>query len=136
MLRSSVRRISGKYALLVVIAVCLAADAQQPPSAGAAPSSSLHRSVVTQYCIACHNSKLKVGGLALDGISAESVSEHPQEWEKVIRKLRGHYMPPPGSPRPDDQTYTAVVSSLVKELDSAAAAAPNPGRTASVRRLT
>jgi Protein of unknown function (DUF1592)/Protein of unknown function (DUF1588)/Protein of unknown function (DUF1585)/Protein of unknown function (DUF1587)/Protein of unknown function (DUF1595) len=135
-LRSSVRRISPKYAFLLVIAVCLAADAQQPPSAGAAPSASLHRSVVTQYCIACHNSKLKVGGLALDGISAESVSEHPQEWEKVIRKLRGHYMPPPGSPRPDDQTYTAVVSSLVKELDSAAAAAPNPGRTASVRRLT
>ena len=54
----------------------------------------------------------------------------------MIRKLRGHYMPPPGSPRPDDQTYNAVVSSLVKELDSAAAAQPNPGRTGSVRRLT
>ena len=117
MLGSSVRRISGKYAFLLVIACGLAADAQQP-------SSSLHRSVVTQYCITCHNSKLKVGGLALDGISAESVSQHPQEWEKVVRKLRGHYMPPPGVPRPDDQTYSAVVSSLVKELDSAAAATP------------
>jgi hypothetical protein len=108
------------------------ANAQQPP----ASSSSVHTAVVNQYCLNCHNSKLKVGGLALDAINSESVSQHPQEWEKVIRKLRGQYMPPPGLPRPDDQTYKAVVSSLVKELDGVAAAKPNPGRTAAVRRLT
>jgi hypothetical protein len=79
---------------------------------------------------------LKVGGLALDAINSESVSQHPQEWEKVVRKLRGQYMPPPGLPRPDDRTYKAIVSSLMKELDSAAAAKPNPGRTGAVRRLT
>ncbi len=95
-----------------------------------------HTAVVNQYCVSCHNSKLKVGGLALDAISADSVTQHPEEWEKVLRKLSRHYMPPPGSPRPDDRTYNTVVSSLVKQLDDAAAAKPNPGRAGSIRRLT
>src|SRR5258708_6573334 len=115
----------------------MVASAQQPASNVApASSSSAHAAVVNQYCLSCHNSKLKVGGLALDAINSESVNQHPQEWEKVIRKLRGQYMPPPGLPRPDDKTYKAVVASLVKELDGAAAAKPNPGRTGAVRRLT
>jgi hypothetical protein len=42
----------------------------------------------------------------------------------------------PGLPRPDDNTHKAVVASLVKDLDGAAAAKPNPGRTGAVRRLT
>jgi len=92
--------------------------------------------MVNQFCVGCHNSKAKIGGLALDGISGESVSQHPEEWEKVIRKLRGHYMPPPGVPRPDNRTYDTVLSSLIKDLNGAAAAKPNPGRTGAVRRLT
>jgi len=134
--RSFVRSIAGRLAFVLATTCSFAVYAQQPTSAGVARSTSPHTALVNQYCLGCHNSKLKTGGLALDGILADSVSQHPQEWEKVIRKLRGHYMPPPGSPRPDDQTYNIVVSSLVKELDSAAAAQPNPGRTGSVRRLT
>ena len=134
--RSFVRSIAGRLAFVLVTTCSFAVYAQQPTSAGVVRSTSPHTALVNQYCLGCHNSKLKTGGLALDGILADSVSQHPQEWEKVIRKLRGHYMPPPGSPRPDDQTYNLVVSSLVKELDSAAAAQPNPGRTGSVRRLT
>src|SRR6266478_5647329 len=127
--RSSVRSIAVPFVFVVSIG-CVAANAQP------APASSAHATVINQYCISCHNSKLKVAGLALDATTADSVSQHPEEWEKVIRKLRGHYMPPPGLPRPDDRTYDAVVSSLVTELNSAAAAKPNPGRTGSVRRLT
>jgi len=126
------RRSAKSFIFLLGIAGLTVANAQQPP----ASSSSVHTAVVNQYCLSCHNSKLKVGGLALDAINSESVSQHPQEWEKVIRKLRGQYMPPTGLPRPDDQTYKAVVSSLVKELDGVGAAKPNPGRTAAVRRLT
>jgi Protein of unknown function (DUF1592)/Protein of unknown function (DUF1588)/Protein of unknown function (DUF1585)/Protein of unknown function (DUF1587)/Protein of unknown function (DUF1595) len=134
--RSFVRSIAGRLAFVLATTCSFAVYAQQPTSAGVARSTSPHTALVNQYCLGCHNSKLKTGGLALDGILADSVSQHPQEWEKVIRKLRGHYMPPPGSPRPDEQTYNIVVSSLVKELDGAAAAQPNPGRTGSVRRLT
>jgi hypothetical protein len=116
MLRSSVKFISGRFAFVVLIAGCIPANAQQQPQV----------TLANQYCISCHNTKLKTGGLALDAILSDGVSQHPQEWEKVIRKLRGHYMPPPGSPRPDDQTYTTVVSSLVKELDSGSPAEPWP----------
>jgi hypothetical protein len=112
-----------------------AATRQTSPGASA-PSASPVRAVVNQYCVSCHNEKLKVGGLVLDTIAADSISQHPEEWEKVIRKLRGHYMPPPGLPRPDDRTYDTVVASLVTALDSSAAAKPNPGRTDTVRRLT
>jgi len=123
---------------IVSVLCCVLANAQQPASKTTlAPSSaSLPRTVVNQYCVGCHNEKLKVGGLVLDTISSDSISQHPEEWEKVVRKLRGRYMPPAGLPRPDEQTYNAVVTSLVTSLDTAAAAKPNPGRTDSVRRLT
>lgn len=84
--------------------------------------------VLDRYCAGCHNEKVKAGGLALQGDS-------PEVWEKVISKLRHRHMPPLGMPRPDEATYDAVVSSLVTSIDSKAAAKPNPGRTATFRRL-
>ena len=44
-------------------------------------------------------------------------------------------MPPPGSRRPDEATRVAALSALEASLDSAATAAPNPGRTDTFRRL-
>ena len=44
-------------------------------------------------------------------------------------------MPPVGAPRPDDATYEAFAGYLETAIDRAAAAAPNPGRTARVHRL-
>ena len=84
----------------------------------------------------CHDQEEKKGGLALDLISAD-VSEHQEEWEKVVRKLRARQMPPVGrKERPDEATYDATVGYLETALDRAAAAHPNPGRTATIRRLT
>ena len=65
------------------------------------------------------------------------MSRHPDVWEKVVRKLRARQMPPVGQKdRPDDATYDAVIAYLETSLDRAAAAHPNPGRTATIRRLT
>jgi hypothetical protein len=99
------------------------------------PSVSPERATINRYCIGCHNSNLKTAGLALDGISVQPVSRHPDTWEKVVRRLRARQMPPAGVPRPDERTYNAVLSSLETSLDSAAAANPNPGRTDTFRRL-
>src|SRR5262249_61812574 len=63
----------------------------------------------------------------------EDVGRHPHGWEKVVRKLRARQMPPDGKKRPDEDTYAAVVSQLETALDRAAAAKPNPGRTATLR---
>ncbi|MGH9664661.1 MAG: DUF1587 domain-containing protein, partial [Bryobacteraceae bacterium] len=95
------------------------------------------RATLNRYCIGCHNSKLKTAGLALDAaaVSAATPSTHPEVWEKVIRRLRVRSMPPAGLPRPDEATYKAVIRTLATSLDKAAAAHPNPGRTATFRRL-
>jgi hypothetical protein len=78
---------------------------------------------------------VKSAGLALDAISSESLSQHPEAWEKVVRKLRARSMPPAGLPRPDEGTYSSVTASLQIALDGAALAKPNPGRTETFRRL-
>jgi len=78
--------------------------------------------VFTQYCVTCHNARLKTGGLVIDPAEVSHVATHPETWEKVIRKLRSTSMPPPGSPRPDPATYDSVATFLETELDRAAAA--------------
>ncbi len=44
-------------------------------------------------------------------------------------------MPPAGRPRPDDEATLAFTTWLEGELDRAAAAHPDPGRTAPLHRL-
>ena len=91
--------------------------------------------VVKRYCAGCHNATLKSGGLSLDGLDPATAGQHPQVWEKVVRRLRGRTMPPVGLPRPDEGVYSAVVASLDASLDAAASAKPNPGRSDTFRRL-
>lgn len=90
------------------------------------------QAALKRYCVGCHNSKLKTAGFALDGLQIENASQHAQEWEKVVRKLRTRSMPPVGLPRPDERTYDAIVEKLETGLD---AGKPNPGRTDTFRRL-
>jgi hypothetical protein len=104
-------------------------------SAGPAFPSAAHRDVINRYCVSCHNDRLKTGGLALDTVAAHDVGQHPEVWEKVLRKVRARQMPPIGVPRPDEATYETVISSLEEALDHAAAVQPNPGRTDTLRRL-
>jgi mono/diheme cytochrome c family protein len=114
-------------------------EAQQPPPHPPVPAAAAHRSLpsmVDEYCVACHDEDKKKAGLALDTLAAQDVPQHPEVWEKVVRKLRARQMPPIGKERPDEATYDAVIASLETSLDRAAAAHPNPGRTAALRRLT
>src|SRR4051812_18169072 len=95
-----------------------------------------HLDLVQNYCLSCHDDDHKKGGLALDAVLDTGVAAHPEVWEKVVRKLRARQMPPIGKERPDDATYDGVVAALEATLDREASAHPNPGRTASIRRLT
>ena len=89
--------------------------------------------VIQGYCFGCHNSKARVGGLALDSLSPDHIAEDAKTWEAVIRKLRGGLMPPPGAKHPDGQSVVELISWLEKKID---AAVPDPpaGRV-SLRRL-
>ena len=95
------------------------------------------RAVLDRYCITCHNDRLRTGGLNLeaDAVDAADPSRHANVWERVIAKLRTGAMPPPGRPRPEEATYDAVARRLEADIDRAAAANPNPGRTSTVHRL-
>src|SRR5262249_38806312 len=49
-------------------------------------------------------------------------------WEKVLQKLRGGTMPPAGAPRPDRETYTALMGVISSAIDADASHTPDPGR--------
>ena len=80
--------------------------------------------MLNTYCVTCHNTRLKTGGLALDGdldrLNLQSAGDDAQVWEKALRKLRGHQMPPPGSPQPPQKDVDSFVAWMENALDSAA----------------
>src|SRR5262245_45325261 len=100
----------------------------------AAPAASPTRAFLDKYCVTCHNERLKTAGLMLDRLDPDRVDGAADVWEKVVRKLRTHEMPPPGRPRPDLAAYAAAAMSLETSLDQASAAHLNPGRVG-VHRL-
>src|SRR5580700_5468410 len=74
-------------------------------------------STIQTYCFGCHNEYVKAGNLFLNQLSAESVPEHPEIFEKAVRKLRGRQMPPPGAPQPSQKEVDALVGWLESTLD-------------------
>jgi mono/diheme cytochrome c family protein len=77
-----------------------------------------HSALVKTYCAGCHSIRLKTGGLALEGLNLDSPSDDAQVWEKVLRKLRGHQMPPPGTPQPKQQDVDSFVAWMENTLDT------------------
>ena len=145
----------GAYAVvLTIIAVgfasSLSPQAAQPLSGSAPAAVSPQRALLDEYCVTCHNgdyahgsdeprslliSQLRAVGLALDDINIDNVAENPAVWEGVVRKLRVGAMPPQPRPRPNKETYDNFRRWLEDELDRAADANPNPGRTQAFHRL-
>ena len=109
----------GKAALFVAAMALAYALAQSP-----APLDS-ERAVLNQYCVVCHNQKLKTAGLTLDKLELQPIGEHAEQWEKVVRKLRAGMMPPSGMPRPNTAAYEALTVAIEAELDRAAVAHPH-----------
>jgi mono/diheme cytochrome c family protein len=95
--------------------------AQQAPSAAPA-SGDAEKQIATmkQYCVACHNDRTKTAGVSFEGMTAASVAQHADVFEKAVRKLRGRVMPPPGSRQPDAVTADGLVAWLETTLDKAA----------------
>jgi Protein of unknown function (DUF1592)/Protein of unknown function (DUF1588)/Protein of unknown function (DUF1587)/Protein of unknown function (DUF1585)/Protein of unknown function (DUF1595)/Planctomycete cytochrome C len=85
------------------------------------------RAILDQYCVTCHDDEQKTANLSLEKLDLATVGEHPELWEKVIRKLRAGMMPPPGMPRPPLAKYEELRDWLEAQIDRRAAAHPNPG---------
>jgi hypothetical protein len=95
-----------------------------PTAAGQISVLASQRAVLDQYCVTCHNQKLKTAGLLLDKLDLGHVGDQAEAWEKVVRKLRAGMMPPQGLPRPAPAAYEALTVALENELDRVAAAKP------------
>ncbi|HTR00406.1 MAG TPA: DUF1592 domain-containing protein [Candidatus Acidoferrum sp.] len=78
--------------------------------------------VLDQYCVKCHNADDFSGGLAFDLMQHDTIVKDAEVWEKVVRKLRGSMMPPPGQKRPDSHKVDQLVSWLETTLDQGSTA--------------
>jgi hypothetical protein len=85
------------------------------------------RALLDQYCVTCHNDRTKRANLSLEHVDMTTAGDHPELWEKVIRKLRAGVMPPPGIKRPPLQQYEGLRDWLESEIDRRAFGHPNPG---------
>src|SRR5665213_545819 len=72
---------------------------------------------IKQYCVGCHNDRAKTGGVSFQGITAATIAQDPERFEKAVRKLRGRVMPPPGNKQPDGKAVDSLVAFLEGSLD-------------------
>jgi hypothetical protein len=101
---------------------------QTKPAVPAAADSSAQRALIDQYCVTCHNAKLKTANLLLDQLDLAHLGDHAEVGEKVVRKLRAGMMPPTSMKRPDAATMDSLIKWMEGELDrSAVTHLPAPG---------
>ena len=104
----------------------------QPTPSPAGPRTaadvSTQRGLVDQYCVTCHNTRLKTGGLSLEDLDLAQLGAHAEIGEKVVRKLRAGLMPPTNARRPDPATMDGFIRWMEHELDRTAVThVPPPG---------
>jgi hypothetical protein len=128
-----------RYAVGCIAAVTVLAAQTASPQASSTPvqaagtpaqvtDASTEHALLNQYCVTCHNQKLKTADLELDKLDTAQVADHAEKWELVVRKLRSGMMPPAGMPRPSWTTYESMVTWLEGELDkSVSTHLPPPG---------
>jgi hypothetical protein len=117
----------GMAAAAAFIACSLPANSQDQQAVSSA---------LTQYCLGCHNARLKTGGVMIDLSTLGEVPANAELWERVIHQLRAGAMPPSPMPRPDKAVYDKIATFLEKSLDAAAAAHADPGNLPHLHRLT
>src|SRR5687768_10461597 len=88
------------------------------------------RPVLSQTCANCHGDARPQGGMSVTGLmSAESLVQHRDVWEAILRRLRAGDMPPSGSRRPDAAHLTAMTGYIERAFDRADALVKrDPGR--------
>lgn len=98
------------------------------------PGAESTQKTLQRTCFGCHNDKLKSGSLSLQGLKANQIPMAVPEWEKILRKVRGGEMPPPGGPKLSEEARAQVSAHVEKALDANYAVKPDPG-TPGIHRL-
>src|SRR6266446_5102084 len=101
--------------------LCYGQEPKPKAAASALPAAIEPQRLIAQYCVTCHNTRLKTAGMALDGAGLLAhIGQNAEVFEKVVRKLRAGMMPPPGAPRPDPAVLQTLAAGFETELDRAA----------------
>src|SRR4029450_12723992 len=89
-------------AIALVVSLNRVSTAPQAPAVTPKPQAAdgqAQLATIKQYFVTCHNDRTKTGGVSFEGLTAESVGQHGDGFEKAGRKRRGGVLPPPGSRR-------------------------------------
>ena len=92
-----------------------------------------HTSTIDRYCLDCHNAVDQEAGLVLEGIDLAAVHDNAEIMEKMILKLEGRMMPPPGGTKPTDNEIEALAGFFKDFLGQVAAENPQFGRMSTHR---
>jgi hypothetical protein len=105
-------------AVAIAIFVLFEPEAFGQPSKGGDAPKQQHAAMLATYCFTCHSARAKMGGLVLEGLNLDAPSGDARIWEKALRKLRGHLMPPPGMPQPPQKDVDSFTAWMENTLDS------------------
>jgi len=106
----------------------IVATSVAPAAAPTAMPLDAQRKLIDQYCVGCHNAKLKTANLLLDQLDLAHLADHADIGEMLVRKLRAGMMPPTGLPRPTPAVLNSFITSMESELDlKSATYLPAPG---------
>ena len=112
---TTMRYIKSPVSLIAVIGLAGVFTVSRPSQAQ--DPADVQLATVRQYCQGCHNDKAKTGGVSFEGITAATIAQDPERFEKAVRKLRGRVMPPPGAKQPDGKAVDSLVAWLEDSLD-------------------
>src|SRR5580765_3034658 len=103
---------SLRFVLCVLVAAVFASAQEAPSPQSGTALVSAGRAALNQYCVTCHDDKLRTAGLTLERSDISRVGADAPLWEKVLDKVRTGTMPPAGLPRPNEATYRSLAGYL------------------------
>ncbi len=77
-----------RFSYLAVLLALIASPVLLQTRAAQQNPQQARESLLNTYCITCHNSRAKTGGLSLDGLDLNAAPNNAEIWEKALRKLR------------------------------------------------
>lgn len=131
------RRVPIISLVLLIVVISLRTEVQADdlkPQSNRADTST--QRFVGQYCLDCHSGKAPAADFDLSVLLQQTVTHAPEDWEKVVKKLRARQMPPAEAIQPEDSERFSALQELEQELDRHAKEHPQPGRTETFRRMT
>lgn len=124
------------YRFLLTAAMLLASGPMVVPANGADPDGSgPWADYLRRYCQTCHSGKDAPAGIDFTNALLRGLPASSRETELALRQVKRRQMPPNVAEQPSAAETARFVEHSQAVLDQRAALHPQPGQTASIRRL-